>query len=104
MSGPSMPSMTTGRSRSDGAQRGTSGRRSLADIWGDPLCYSGRRVDLLGRSLPAAPGTDPADAICSYLMTRRTRTARELAAKAVVLIDPQNRVGEVVWPADGHTN
>jgi hypothetical protein len=65
----------------------------------DPPCYSGRRVDLLGRSLPAALGTDPADAIRRYLAARRTNSAKALAAKAVVLIDPQNRAGEVVWPA-----
>ncbi len=59
---------------------------------GDPPRYSGRRVDLLGRSLPAAPGTDPADAIQCYLAARRTDSAKALAAKAVVLIDPQNRV------------
>ncbi len=66
---------------------------------GDPLRYSGRRVDLLGRSLPAAPGADPADAIRRYLAAQRTESAKALAAKAVVLIDPQNRAGEIVWPA-----
>jgi hypothetical protein len=65
---------------------------------GDPARYSGRRVDLLGRSLPTAPGTDPADAIRRYLAAAQTRSARELAAKAVVLIDPTDRAGEVVWP------
>jgi hypothetical protein len=65
---------------------------------GDPARYSGRRVDLLGRSLPVAPGTDPADAIRRYLAAAQTRSARELAAKAVVLIDPTDRAGEVVWP------
>jgi hypothetical protein len=66
---------------------------------GDPPRYSGRRVDLLGRSLPATPGTDPADAIRHYLAARRTESAKALAAKAVILIDPQDRAGEIVWPA-----
>jgi hypothetical protein len=39
---------------------------------GDPAGYSGRRVDILGRSLPAAPGTDPADAIRRYLAAAQT--------------------------------
>jgi hypothetical protein len=64
----------------------------------DPPRYVGRRVDLLGRSLPAGPGADPVDVLRRYLATGRTASAKALAAKAVVLIDPQNRVGEIVWP------
>jgi hypothetical protein len=66
---------------------------------GDPPRYSGRRVDLLGRSLPVRPGADPADVLQRYLAARRTDSAKALAAKAVVLIDPENRAGEIVWPA-----
>ena len=65
---------------------------------GDPARYSGRRVDCLGRSLPAALGADPAEAVRRYLARRRTESARQLAAKAVILIDPPERAGEVVWP------
>jgi hypothetical protein len=68
---------------------------------GDPPRYTGRRVDLLGRSLPAAPGTDPARVIRDYLAAGRTTSARALAVKAAVLIDPMDRVGEIVWPTDG---
>ena len=71
---------------------------------GDPARYSGRRVDLLGRSLPAGPGSDPADAIRRYLAARRTDSAKALAAKAVRLIDPRQRAGEVVWPAGSRPN
>lgn len=60
--------------------------------------YSGRRVDLLSRSLPGEPGADPADILRCYLAARRTDSAKALAAKAVVLIHPENRVGEIVWP------
>jgi hypothetical protein len=70
----------------------------------DPPRYSGRRVDLLGRSLPAEPGTDPADALRCYLAARRTDSAKALAAKAVVLIYPDNRAGEIVWPAAVHAS
>jgi hypothetical protein len=65
---------------------------------GDPPRYKGRRVDLLGRSLPAPFDTDPSDALRRYLSSRRTGTAKALAAKAVVLITPRNRAGEIVWP------
>ena len=68
---------------------------------GDPPQYVGRRADLLGRSLPAVPGTEPAHAIHDYLAVGRTTSARALAAKAVVLIYPRGRVGEIVWPTDG---
>ena len=64
----------------------------------DPPRYSGRRVDLLGRSLPAEPGADPADVLRRYLAARRTDSAKALAAKAVVLVHPENRAGEIVWP------
>jgi len=71
---------------------------------GDPPRCSGRRVDLLGRSLPAVPGADPGYAIRRYLAARRTNSAKALAAKAVVLIGPQNRAGEIVWPAGSHAS
>jgi hypothetical protein len=63
----------------------------------DPPHYSGRRVDLLGRSLPAEPGANPAEVLQRYLAGRRSDSAKALAAKAVVLIDPENRAGEIVW-------
>lgn len=80
------------------------GRSKFGRYPGDPRSYSGRRVDLLGRSLPANPGTDPADAIRSYLAARRTDSAKHLAAKAAVLINPENRAGEIVWPAASRAN
>jgi hypothetical protein len=64
----------------------------------DPSHYSGRRVDLLGPSLPAKPAADPADVLRRYLAARRTDSAKALSAKAVVLIHPENRAGEIVWP------
>ena len=98
MSGPSIPSVTTGRPRLGGVGRGISGPQGSADTPGDPSRYAGRRVDLLGRSLPAEPGADPTDILRLYLAARRTDSARALAAKAVVLIHPENRTGEIVWP------
>ncbi|HEY2640177.1 MAG TPA: hypothetical protein VGI66_09900 [Streptosporangiaceae bacterium] len=65
---------------------------------GDLLSFRGRRVDFLGRSLPASLTDDPAAVVRAYLASSRTRTAKELAAKAVVLIDPLGRLGEVIWP------
>lgn len=60
--------------------------------------YLGRRVDLLMRALEVPEDADAADALVAYLATGRTRSARMLAAKGVVLIDPADRRGEIVWP------
>jgi hypothetical protein len=65
---------------------------------GDPPSFRGRRVDFLGRSLPASLTDDPAAVVRVYLSSPRTKTAKELAVKAVVLIDPPGRLGEVIWP------
>ena len=58
--------------------------------------FVGRCVDVLGRSIDAAPGTDPVAAIRSYLRAGRTVSARELAKKAVVMLEPS--FGSIVWP------
>lgn len=81
-------------------------RRRVARDFGDPkfgqtpdrMRFVGRRVDLLGRSLKALPGSDPVEALHAYLTERRTKSARHLASKAVVLIEPTALVGQVVWP------
>jgi hypothetical protein len=64
---------------------------------GDQPSYAGRRVDLLGRSLPVAVDADPATALREYLSSARTASAKALAAKAVVMIAPEHAVGECVW-------
>ena len=73
-------------------------RRSSARYPGDPTRYSGRRIDLLG-ALASGPTQHRPDRCHPALpAARRTASAKALAAKAVVLIDPQHRVGEIVWP------
>lgn len=64
----------------------------------DPPSYTGRRVDLLGRSLAAPLDADPDAVVRAYLSTARTASARALAAKAAVLVGPQHLVGKIVWP------
>ena len=65
---------------------------------GDPDSFRGRRVDLIGRSLDVSPNADPVQVVRSYLAAAPTETARHLARKAVVLIDPEPLRGRVVWP------
>jgi hypothetical protein len=64
----------------------------------DPPSFRGRRVDFPGRSLPASLTDDPVTVFRAYLSSSRTRTAKALAAKAAVLIDPPGRLGEIIWP------
>jgi hypothetical protein len=68
---------------------------------GDAPSFTGRRVDFLGRSLPAPSGADPIEVLRVYLATARTDTAQALAAKAVILISPERIAGTVCWPP-GH--
>jgi len=68
---------------------------------GDPPSYAGRRVDFFGRSLPVAPGADPVDVLRGYLSAARTASAKELAAKAVILLSPEQLAGECVWRQAG---
>ncbi len=59
--------------------------------------FHGRRVDLLMRALPVPLDADPVASLRDYLTEPRTRSARELAAKGVVLIEPERLVGTIVW-------
>lgn len=62
----------------------------------DPPHYTGRRVDCLGRSLPAPRDADPVAAVRDYLSAARTDSAQKLAEKAVILLTPDNAAGKVI--------
>ena len=67
--------------------------------------FVGRRVDCLGRSIPARDARNPVATLREYLAVRRTASAAMLAAKAVVLIEPREFLGTVVWaPGEGGTS
>lgn len=72
--------------------------RSRREKWSK---FEGRRVDLLMRGLAVPRDTDPAQAIRAWLTAGARKgngSAWFLAQKAVVLIDPASRCGEIVWP------
>jgi hypothetical protein len=81
-------------------------RRATADF-GDPRFgvsrdspdFIGRRVDLIGRSIPGADAGDPVGSLRRYLASARTLSARLLARKAVIVIEPEHLLGTVAWPA-----
>jgi len=80
-------------------------RRYTAVDFGDPKFgpafdkegYVGRRVDLMGRSLLVDYPADPVAVLHKYLSEQRTPSATYLAQKAVVLLEPLARLGEVIW-------
>ena len=80
-------------------------RRGKADF-GDPKFgqsddrpgFVGRRVDLIGRSLVNVNPSRPIDALQHYLRAGGTPSARFLAKKAVVMLDPRELRGTVIWP------
>ena len=62
--------------------------------------YVGRRIDFIGRSLRVEPSVElePRTVLREYLTARKTKSARCLAEKAVVLLAPSDVLGEVIWP------
>lgn len=65
--------------------------------------FSGRRVDFNARSLAEPTDADPIGALTRYLGTGRTQSARKLAEKAVVIIEPLPLLGVVAWTPDRRT-
>ncbi len=59
--------------------------------------YTGRKVDVLIRSIKNHTENDPVESICQYLENENTKSSRELAKKAVVMLAPELWLGEVVW-------
>ena len=84
-------------------------RRHVARDFGDPRFgrtpntsgFVGRHVDLHGRSIEVGEEGDPAAALAAYFSEGGTASARALARKAAVLLEPSDRLGTVVWPP-GH--
>jgi hypothetical protein len=80
-------------------------RRGTADF-GDPKFgtsddkpnYVGRRVDLIGRSIVSKSFADPIAVLRNYLREGKTASARFLSQKAVVLIEPKELLGTIIWP------
>jgi hypothetical protein len=60
--------------------------------------FKGRRIDMIGRSLKVRKSTDPIKNIRNYLRKPRTKSAKELSKKAVVLLTPERYMGKIVWP------
>ncbi len=59
---------------------------------------AGRRVDFIVRGIDCRPGADPVEVLRGYLTERRSKSARCLSKKAVVMIEPRSLRGQVAWP------
>ena len=59
--------------------------------------YAGRKVDVLIRSIKQYTTDGPVTSIHQFLQYENTRSSRELAKKAVVMLSPESLLGKVVW-------
>ncbi|HEY6766709.1 MAG TPA: hypothetical protein VI386_18260 [Candidatus Sulfotelmatobacter sp.] len=59
----------------------------------------GRRVDVIGRSIYVRAGGPP-EMLQEYFFKGGTKSARFLAEKAVVLLEPADLRGVIVWPLE----
>ena len=66
--------------------------------------FIGRPVDLVFRSIPCRRGVGAIAALQQYLADGRTKSARCLAEKAVVLIEPSELKAKVAWLTCAITN
>lgn len=64
----------------------------------DTPAFVGRKVDHIGRAIPDTDYSDPVAVLRRYLRGGATESARRLAEKAVILIEPASLFGTVVWP------
>jgi hypothetical protein len=60
--------------------------------------YVGRNVDLFAYAIPAKRTADPTAAVRAWLTAARTKSARLLAEKAVVMLEPERL--RVIWPPE----
>jgi hypothetical protein len=74
-------------------------RRGQAKFDSERFKDSTCRVDLLGRTLKVPSYAEPIDSVRSYLGRAQTDTAWHLAQKAVVVLKPDEKRGEIAWPS-----
>ena len=59
--------------------------------------YKGRKVDLIGRSISFKRNETIIEALQNYLKEKRTKSAKLLSQKAVVIIEPKEYLGKVIY-------
>jgi hypothetical protein len=67
----------------------------------DHPAFAGRSVAVISRSIPAGLLDDAGETLRRYLQTGRSASARLLRDRRLVLLDPAEDRGVVVWPDPG---
>jgi hypothetical protein len=65
----------------------------------DKSRFTGRRVDVLARSIDKRRSENAIQAVQRYLRLRRAKSARLLAERPVVVLWPSKMVGQTIWTA-----
>jgi hypothetical protein len=59
--------------------------------------YAGRKVDVLVRSIKNYVKNDPIQSIHHFLQYEKTKSSKELAKKAIIMLYPETFLGKVIW-------
>lgn len=59
--------------------------------------FTGRRVDVLGRSISMLRSETPIQSVQRYLREGRTESSRRLAERPVVVVWPSEDCGRIIW-------
>jgi len=59
--------------------------------------FAGRKVDVLGRSIPIRKGESPPEAVHRYIQDAKAKTPQLLSQKAGILLHPEDYFGRVLW-------
>ncbi len=59
--------------------------------------FKGRRVDVIGRSISMAENETSIESLLRYLREKRTKSARLLAERPVIVVWPEKYLGQIIW-------
>ena len=60
--------------------------------------FKGRRVDIIGRSIPMPTTETSIESVQRYLGEGLTESARLLAERPVIVAWPEKGLGQIIWP------
>ena len=63
----------------------------------DDNAFTGRKVDVIGRSIGMPKNKTPIEAVQHYLGEARTKSASLLTERPVIVVWPNEYCGRVIW-------